>query len=258
MTTDPDPVAMLDTADGERLAYHRLDGKAPGVLFCPGFKSDMGGTKASALETLCRGVGRACVRFDYRGHGRSTGRFRDGTIGTWLADTLAILDAVCDGPQVVVGSSMGGWLALLAARARPEKVRGLVLVAPAPDFTEELIWDQLSADERQKLMQDGLITQPSEYDEEPYEITRELIEEGRNHLLMREAIAIACPVRILHGVQDGDVPWQLSLRLSEQLESQDVTLTLVKSGDHRLSEPADLRRLMTTVESLARDLEAGS
>ena len=256
MTIDPDPVSVLDTADGERLAYRRLDGKAPGVVFCPGFKSDMTGSKATALETLARGIGRAYVRFDYRGHGRSTGNFRDGTIGVWLTDLLAILDALSQGPQVLVGSSMGGWLALLAARARPDRVGGLVLVAPAPDFTEDLIWDRLSAEDRETLMRERLLTQPSDYDDGPYEITAVLIEEGRDHLLLRDTIAVTCPVRILHGMRDPDVPWRQSIALCEKLASDDVTLTLIKSGDHRLSERADLQRLMTTVESLCRDIEA--
>ena len=197
-------------------------------------------------------AGRACVRFDYSGHGESGGAFTDGTIGRWLADSLAVFDACCRGPQIVVGSSMGGWLALLlvarAARARgtpaPASVAGLVLIAPAVDFTEELMWKRFTPEIKRELEEKGVWARPSQYAAEPYLVTRQLIEEGRNHLLLGGMIETGCPVRILQGVEDPDVPWQHAVELSSRLASDDVVLTLVKDGDHRLSRPEDIERLI--------------
>lgn len=220
------------------------------MVFCGGFKSDMTGTKASALAEACRAQGRAYVRFDYFGHGQSSGDFAAGTIGRWAEDVIAVLDALTDGPQVIVGSSMGGWLMLVAALARPERVRGLIGIAPAADFTEDLMWREMPAAVRDALRRDGVWYRPSEYSDDPYPITLRLIEEGRRHLLLDRTIPLRCPVRLLHGMKDADVPWSQSLKLVAALESSDVTLTLVKEGDHRLSEPGDLARLVAAVGEL--------
>ena len=250
-----DSASYLSRPDGTRIAYHKLSGKSPGVMFLGGYHSDMTGTKATALEAHCRATGRAFVRFDYTGHGVSSGRFEEGTIGSWAQDAIAILDEVAEGPQVLVGSSMGGWIMLLTALALPDRVSGLVGIASAPDFTEDLIWKELPDEARKAIIQEGQWSRPSEYEEEGYPITLKLIEDGRNHLLLRAPIPITCPVRLLHGIKDADVPWEVSRRLSEMLESEDVTLTLVKNGDHRLSEPAHLARLMRTIGDLCDQLE---
>jgi pimeloyl-ACP methyl ester carboxylesterase len=241
---------ILTRPDGATIAYHRLAGRGPGVVFLGGFKSDMTGTKAMALEDFCRHCGQAFLRFDYRGHGASSGRFEDGTIGAWTADAVFCLDRLTRGPQVLVGSSMGGWIMLLAALKRGARIHGLVGIAAAPDFTEDLIWDNLMPAERATLMRDGVLAQPSAYSEEPYRITRDLIDEGRRHLVLRAPIPIARPVRLLHGLDDADVPWETSLRLAERLESGHVTVTLVKGGDHRLSSETDLARLFAAVGEL--------
>jgi len=237
---------------GGAIAYHALEGAGPGVIFLGGFMSDMTGTKALALEEHCRRRGRAFVRFDYAGHGASSGAFVEGTIGGWRDDALAVLDAVTEGPQILVGSSMGGWLALLVALARPERVAGLIGLAAAADFTQDMMWERYCAEVRQTLERDGVYYQPSAYGDEPYAITRQLIEEGREHLLLRAPIAIDCPVRLIQGMKDPDVPWRTALRIAEKLTSRDVTVTLVKEGDHRLSEPDDLVRLTDMVDAIAR------
>jgi pimeloyl-ACP methyl ester carboxylesterase len=212
----------------------------------------MTGTKAMALEAACKDAGRAIVRFDYFGHGASSGAFTDGTIGRWRDDALAVLDELTEGPQVLVGSSMGGWIMLLAALARPGRVHALVGIAAAPDFTEDLMWDRIDDRVKAALLEDGIYSEPSEYGEEPYPITLRLIEEGRDHLLLRAPVPLHCPVRLIHGLEDPDVPWETSMRLSRVLESPDVTLTLVKDAAHRLSEPRDIARLTATVEEVCR------
>lgn len=229
------------------IAYEKIDGKEPGVIFCSGFMSDMTGNKAVALENICRELGHAYVRFDYQGRGQSSGKFADGTIGSWLADTLAILDQVTTGPQILIGSSMGGWIGLLAALARSERVKALIGIAAAPDFTEDLIWDKSSDAQKQELIDKGVVYEASDYGDEPYIITKQLIEEGRQHLLLRDTIALQMPVRLLHGMQDNDVPWQRSVLLAEQLSSNDVQLTLIKDGDHRLARDQDLAMLRKTL-----------
>jgi len=241
---------MLAAPDGATIAYRPTPGKGPGVIFLTGFRSDMTGGKALAVEALCRAQNRAFVRFDYTGHGESSGAFADGTIGRWTEDALLVLDRVTNGPQVLVGSSMGGWIALLLARARPERVAGIVGIAAAPDFTEDLVHDVLDADAKECLARDGQIVVPSAYDPEPCVITRRLIEEGRNHLLLRGPIPVAAPVRLIHGMEDHDVPWQTALRIAERVASADVEITLVKGGRHRLSDPPDLERLVAVLESL--------
>ena len=226
-------------------------------MWLGGYKSDMKGTKAEALADWAAREGRACVRFDYSGHGESEGAFTDGTIGRWLAESLAVFDACCRGPQILVGSSMGGWIALLLVRAlqrrrrlaaegaeAPASVAGLVLVAPAVDFTEELMWKRFTPEIKRELDEKGVWARPSEYSPEPYLVTRQLIEEGRNHLLLGGMIETGCPVRILQGVDDPDVPWQHAKALVARLACDDVVLTLVKDGDHRLSRPEDIERLI--------------
>jgi pimeloyl-ACP methyl ester carboxylesterase len=235
-----------------RIAVRARHGDAPGLFWLGGFKSDMAGTKALALDAWAAERGRACVRFDYSGHGTSGGAFTDGTIGRWLEESLAVFDAFCEGPQVVIGSSMGGWMALLLARTiagrAPSKatLAGLVLIAPAPDFTEELMWKSFSPEAKHAIETEGVWMRPSEYGE-PYPITRNLIEEGRNHLLLGGSIATGCPVRILQGAQDPDVPWRHAFALTERLPSDDVVLTMIQDGDHRLSRPQDIARILAAV-----------
>jgi len=225
--------------------------RRPGVMFCGGFVSDMTGTKATYLEEACRRRGQAYVRFDYLGHGQSSGRFEDGTIGRWAEDAIAVLDAVADGPQVLVGSSMGGWIAVLAAMARPDRIAGLVGVAAAADFTEDLIRAVLDDAARAALARDGVWYRPSDYDEQPQAITQRLLDEGRDHLVLRAPVPIECPVRLLHGIDDPDVPWRQSLRLAEAIAGGDVRLTLVKNAGHRLSRDQDLALIAAAVAELS-------
>jgi len=239
----------LDRGDGVTLAWSRLPGRSPTIVFLPGFNSDMAGAKATALVGLCAARGQAMLRFDYSGHGISDGAFADGSIGRWSADAMAVIDAETDGPLLLVGSSMGGWIALLVARARPGRVAGLVGIAAAPDFTERLMWAAMTPDERARLTRDGRIEVPSEYGA-PTPITRELIEDGRRHLVLDGPIRLDCPVRLLQGQRDADVPWETALELSRQLVSEDVRVILIKDGDHRLSRPADLALLGETVAAL--------
>ncbi len=241
--------------DGSRIAYRSLGGRSPTVVFLSGFSSDMTGTKATHLDAWCRERGQAYLRFDYQGHGASSGQFVDGTIGTWRDDALAVIEGCTEGSLIPVGSSMGAWIMLLVAGALPGRVDGLVGLAAAPDFTEELIWRRLTAESRAELMRIGAIHVPSEYDVEGCPISLGLIEEGREHLLLGTSIAVECPVRLLHGADDSDVPWEMSWPLLEALNSPYVTLELVKGGDQRLSMPADLARLTRTLGEL---LEARS
>lgn len=251
--TAPTPLNAPQTflgRDGVSIAYHRTPGKSPGVVFLGGFMSDMSGSKATTIETFCRDRGQAFLRFDYRGHGASAGRFEDGTIGLWAGDALAAFDRLTEGPQVLVGSSMGGWIALLAALARRERIAGLVGIAAAPDFTEDLLWAVLPPEQRAALARDGIMHVPSQYSEHPYSITLKLIEDGRQHLVLRDPIDLTCPVRLLHGMQDPDVPWQRSLLIADKLAGSDVRVHLIKDGDHRLSRQQDLRLLCRVVEEL--------
>ena len=247
MTRDP---RTLRCEDGATIAYHFTPGKSPGVVFLTGFMSDMDGAKALAVEAWAGARGRAIVRFDYTGHGASSGEFADGTIGRWAADAVLVLDRVAEGPQVLVGSSMGGWIMLLAAMARPKRVAGLLGSAAAPDFTRDLLTSMLTADQRRTIEKDGLVMVSNDYGEAPYPISMTLIEEARNHMLLGSEIPIDCPVRLIHGLKDSDVPWETSQRLSESLGSNDVEVILVKDGDHRLSEDRDLARLTAVLESL--------
>ncbi len=247
----------LDRGDGVELGWAKLDGRGPTVVFLSGYRSDMTGDKATALAAFCAERGRAMLRFDYSGHGSSGGRFEDGTIGVWTEDALAAMDHLTDGPLILVGSSMGGWIALLCAVARRDRIAALVGIAAAPDFTEALMWQALSFEQRARLMQHGVIHVPSQYGD-PTPITRALIEDGRNHLLLSSPIALDCPVRLLHGQADPDVPWEMALRIAEQLDSADVQVTLVKDGDHRLSRPQDLALLRRTVSAVLLLAENGA
>jgi pimeloyl-ACP methyl ester carboxylesterase len=234
------------------IAVRARAGESPGLFWLGGFKSDMKGTKAEALDRWAEKEGRACLRFDYSGHGESGGVFTDGTIGRWLEESLAVYLHFAKGPQVLIGSSMGGWLALLLARALSQRgvaapIAGMVLIAPAVDFTEELMWKRFSPDIQRQIEQTGSYARPSQYSQEPYLITRNLIEEGRNHLLLGGMIETGCPVRILQGVADPDVPWQHAVDLTARFARDDVVLTLVKDGDHRLSRPEDIERLLAAV-----------
>jgi pimeloyl-ACP methyl ester carboxylesterase len=225
----------------------------PGLFWLGGFKSDMKGTKAAALDDWAASQGRACVRFDYSGHGESGGDFTAGTIGRWLAESLAVYGRFAKGPQVVVGSSMGGWLALLMARELRKRkdtapMAGMVLIAPAVDFTEELMWKNFSAETRREIEEKGFWMRPSQYSEDPYPITKGLIEEARQHLLLGGLIETGCPVHILQGVHDPDVPWRHAEALVTRLARDDVVLTLIKDGDHRLSRPEDIERLISAVK----------
>ncbi len=240
---------MLDRGDGVRLAWAHLQGREPTVVFLPGFNSDMAGAKATELAGFCAATGQAMLRLDYSGHGASEGRFTEGCIGRWAADATAVIDHAVEGPLLLVGSSMGGWIALLLALARPAQVTALVGIAAAPDFTERLIWGRMAPADRAMLLRDGGITVASEYGD-PLTITAALIEDGRRHLLLDGPIAVTCPVRLLQGQRDDDVPWQDALLLADRLADADVQVTLIKDGDHRLSRPQDLAVLRRTVASL--------
>jgi len=248
--TDP---AYLPRPDGERIAYRRSTGRGPGLVWLGGFRSDMTGTKAEALAAWAERDDRPFLRFDYFGHGASSGSFADGTISRWRDDALAVLDGLTEGPQILVASSMGGWIATLLAEARPERIAAMVLIAPAPDLTELLMWDRMPAEVRRAVMEDGLWQyQPDGGD--GYPITRALIEDGRRCLVLGKVLKVHGPVRILHGDMDQDVSWQHGLRLMDVLTG-DVSFTLVQGADHRMSSAANLALIARTVEGILRDLE---
>jgi pimeloyl-ACP methyl ester carboxylesterase len=249
-TVAPPAPRILTRTDGTAIAYHRTPGKSPGVVFLPGFMSDMTSGKAVFVEALCRARGQACLRFDYFGCGASSGTFTEGTIGRWADDAVAAFDGLTEGPQVLVGSSMGGWIMLLTALARPGRVAGMLGIAPAPDFTEDLLMQGLSAEQKATLERDGVVYVHSLYGPDPTPFTQALIEDGHRHLVLRRRMPLTCPVRILHGMEDPDVPWQTSLKLCQMLESDDVEIQFIKAGDHRLSQPHDLDRLGRTLETL--------
>ena len=254
---DAGPAQFLTVGENEkvrRIAVRPQPGRGPAVLWCGGFRSDMTGTKAAHLAEWAATSGRAFVRFDYSGHGESDGRFEDGTISRWAEDARAVLAAFCPGEVVIVGSSMGGWISLLLARAllaQPGRLKGLVLIAPAPDFTEELMWPAIPPEGRAAIARDGAWQVPPDEWGDSYPITRALIEDGRNNLLLHDVVRTGCPVRILHGTADDSVPWPHAMRLVERLALDDATLTLIKGGDHRLSTPGNLALLRETVLRLA-------
>ena len=255
---DQEP-AFIEVGEGNtarRIAVRARTGASPGLIWLGGFNSDMKGTKALALDAWAAEHGRACVRFDYSGHGESGGAFVEGTVGRWLEESVAVFEQFCRGPQVVIGSSMGGWMALLLAREIARRgvsgasLASLVLIAPAPDFTEALMWNGFSPEIRREIETRGVWLRPSQYGE-PYPITRALIEEGRNHLLLGSAIDVGCPVRILQGAQDPDVPWRHAFALAHRLPADDVVLTMIQDGDHRLSRPQDIARIIAAVAEIS-------
>jgi len=254
-----DEPQYLDLGPGKaarRIAVRHQAGAAPGLFWLSGFKSDMSGTKAEEVAGFAARHQRAMTRFDYSGHGLSGGSFEDACVSDWLEETLLVFDRFCTQPTVVIGSSMGGWLAMLLALARKETglIKGLVLIAPAADFTEELMWKHRFTDEiRETIQRDGRFEQPSAYSGDPYVITRKLIEDGRQHLILDKPLHAGCPVTILQGIQDPDVPWQHAQRLVEALPQDDVTFTLVPDGDHRLSRPQDIELLLNAVERMSQD-----
>lgn len=237
----------LTTSQGRRIAYHLTDGQGPAVVFLGGFKSDMQGTKAVHLEAWAKAQGRAFLRFDYSGHGESDGAFTDGAIGDWFEDACAAL-ALINGPVVLVGSSMGGWISLLLSRAMPEKLAGLVTIAAAPDFTEDSMWASFDEAQRAEVMA-GQLALPSDYGE-PYIITRRLIEEGRNRLVLRDPLPLPFPTRFLQGTADADVEMSVALRLLDHATGPDMRLTLVDGADHRFSDPDCLALIVTSVEEV--------
>ena len=248
---DISPPDYLSLDAGHRLAYRRCGGDAPGVVFLCGHGSDMDGTKAIETESWARDRGLACLRFDYRGHGLSSGDFLDGNISSWTADCLAALDDLTDGPQILVGSSLGGWLMLNAALARPTRVAGLVGIAAAPDFTEDLLWAAFDDDQRRRIEADGVIALPNPYADEPVKYPWHLITDGRENLRLRGDLNITVPVHLLHGMEDEEVPWQTATRIATALTASDVEVTLVKGAGHRFSEPDQLARLRGALDRMA-------
>ncbi|QFT99352.1 Alpha/beta hydrolase family protein [Roseovarius sp. THAF8] len=240
---------MLTSPQGRRLAYHKTDGDGPGVVFLGGFKSDMEGTKALHLEDWAKRTGRAFLRFDYSGHGQSGEAFTDGCIGDWAADAQAAIEELTDGPQILVGSSMGGWISLLMARAIPDRIAGLVTVAAAPDFTEDSMWAGFTEAQRAELKAKGRLALPSEYDE-PYIITHRLIEDGRDNLVLRSDLKLPFPARFLQGTADADVDMSVALRLLDHAKGRDMRLTLVDGADHRFSDPDCLALIIRSIEDV--------
>jgi pimeloyl-ACP methyl ester carboxylesterase len=245
----------LTTPQGRHIAYHRTQGKQPGVVFLGGFRSDMTGSKAQHLQTWAEATGRAFLRFDYSGHGASHGAFVDGAISDWRDDAAAVIDVLTEGPQILVGSSMGGWISLLLARDMPERVAGLVGIAAAPDFTERMWEQEFSLAERTVLLEEGLFLRPSDYSEDPYPITRRLIEDGRQNLVLKSPLHLPVPVRLLQGTGDVDVPPSVALTLLDHISSPDVKLTLVKDADHRFSTPPCLAMITEAVDDILRARE---
>ena len=257
----PEHTVVGDGPDARTIAFRKIAGSGkgearPGLVWLGGFRSDMTGVKAVALERYAANAGRACLRFDYSGHGESGGAFEDGTISRWLEESLAVFRAQTQGPQVLVGSSMGGWIALLLARALAQageerRIAGMALIAPAVDFTQALIWPDLSGEARREIETKGCWFRPSQYSSEPYPITRGVIEDGKSHLLFGGEIRTYGPVHILQGMLDPDVPWRHALALVEHLADDPAVLSFVRDGDHRLSRDADIARLLAAIDAVA-------
>jgi pimeloyl-ACP methyl ester carboxylesterase len=244
----------LETAQGRRIAYHKTIGSGPCIVFLGGLKSDMQGTKAVRLEAWARAQGRAYLRFDYSGHGQSSGTFEQGSIGDWAEDTVAAVTELAEGPLLVVGSSMGGWQALLLARALPKRIAGMVTIAAAPDFTEDGYWASFTDVQKQTLETVGQVELPSDY-MEPYIITRKLIDDGREHLVLRTPLALPFPVRCLQGSNDTAVPTKTALRLLDHADCPDLRLTLVKGADHRFSDGPCLMMIETAILDVLAEVE---
>jgi len=247
--------SFLETPQGRQIAFHQTSGQGPGVVFLGGFNSDMGGTKAAFLQDWAETSGRAFLRFDYSGHGDSSGQFEEGSIGDWAQDAADAITQLTDGPQVLVGSSMGGWMSLLMAQRIPEKVAGLITIAAAPDFTEDSMWGSFDAAQRAELMEQGKLVLPSDYDE-PYTITKRLIEEGRDNLVLRLPLSLPFPVRFLQGTADEEVDMSVALRLLKHASGTDMRLTLVDGADHRFSDETCLALITSTIESVLQQLDA--
>ena len=241
--------SFLTSPQSRQIAFHQTPGQGPGVVFLGGFRSDMGGSKAVHLEDWARERGHAFLRFDYSGHGCSSGAFLDGAIGDWFEDALAAITALTMGPQILVGSSMGGWISLLVARAIPDRVAGFLGIAAAPDFTEDSMWDGFTSAQRVELA-NGQVALPSDYSDDPYIITKRLIEDGRDRLVLRDPLDLPFPVRLLQGTNDVDVPPSVALRLLDHANSPDMRLTLVKGADHRFSTPECLDLITTTLNEI--------
>jgi pimeloyl-ACP methyl ester carboxylesterase len=238
-------------SDNKKLGYVKTEGRSPGVIFIHGFRSDMSGEKALALEAFCKARGQQFIRFDCTGHGASSGEFADGTISSWKDDLLDILKRITDTPQVLVGSSMGGWLALLAALEMPEKVSGIIGIAAAPDFTERMVLERMTEEQCEELYKNGVIHVPSDMGG-TYPITLKLIGDGQKHLLLHDAIDIDCPVHLLQGMKDDVVPWEIALGINEKLKSKDVKCTLIEDGDHRLSTPENIAAITRTLDKMLK------
>lgn len=247
----------LATAHGTCIAYRRTEGKGPGVVFLPGFMSDMEGGKATHLEAWCKAEGRAFVRFDYQGHGESDGKFTDGTIGLWAKDAIAVIDRLTEGPQIIVGSSMGGWIGLLAAKARPGRVKAFVGLAAAPDFTVRMWNEEFDEAIRAEVLANGYMQRPCDYGDDPYTITKALIEDGWQNRVLGAPLNLNMPVRLIQGTEDPDVPWQTAQRIADRIAGEDTEVILVPGGDHRLSRDSDLARLSRVVGELAEGLTRG-
>ncbi|MFT5111378.1 MAG: pimeloyl-ACP methyl ester carboxylesterase [Parasphingorhabdus sp.] len=239
----------------QKLAYDFIPGRRPTIVFLGGYKSEMTGTKGNWLANYCQCLGHSYFRFDYSGHGQSDGEFADGTIGEWSEDAFEIISQLTDGPLILVGSSMGGWIMLLTALRLSSRLAALVGIAPAPDFTRDLMWPGFSQEQQNTLQEKGVIFLQSDYDDETYPVRYSFIEDGNQHCLLDKKIDISCPVRLLHGMKDDQVPWQTSLSIEQKLISNDVQVILFKSGDHRLSESMYLNSLTNQIDLL---LQSGS
>lgn len=246
-------LSYLNTDHGTRIAYHKTDGEStqdrPGIIWCGGFMSDMEGSKALALEDYAKRTGRAYVRFDYQGHGASDGAFADGTIGLWQQDAMAVLDQLTSGPQILVGSSMGGWISMLTLKKRADRIAGFIGIAAAPDFTLRH-WQDLTKDQQQDVLTEGRVLIPSDYGPDPYIFTKALFDDGANNLVMTRPLETDIPVRLIQGTADPDVPWQTALDIADNITGDDVEVILIPDGDHRLSRDLDLKRLVRVVDSL--------
>ena len=245
---------FFESPHGTKIAYNRLKGRGPGVMFLGGFKSDQEGSKALALEAWCKREGRAFVRFDYQGHGQSSGKFKDGTIGLWAKDAIAVIDALTEGPQILVGSSMGGWIAMLAAKVRPARIKGFVGIAAAPDFTVRMWNNEFDEATRKEVLTQGYMERPCDYGDDPYIITRALIEDGFQNRVIAGPLNLDMPVRLIQGTKDTDVPWQTAQLIADRLTGDDVEILLVPGGDHRLSRDIDLKRLVRVVGGLIEEI----
>ncbi|MBS41013.1 MAG: alpha/beta hydrolase [Rhodospirillales bacterium] len=238
---------FLNCRNGSTIAYHKIMGKEPNIVFLGGYMSDMDGTKAISFQNYCQSHDLSYLRFDYSGHGRSSGEFIKGTIKQWSDDAICVIDQLTQGPLILVGSSMGGWIMMLAALARPDRIKGLIGIAAAPDFTEQLMWNRFPAKIKKTLLREKIYYQPTEYGDKPYPITLNLIENARHNLILNKPIPIKCPVHLFQGQKDNTVPWQYAMQISKSIPTDNVTITFIKNGDHRLAREKDLRRIFNAI-----------